>query len=403
MFLIPRSWFKWHSDMAEEPAAEIQILRSHKAKLIEILSNDSDFVLQHADSRSLLSRDGYDRVKSCRIPTEKVTELLDHVLQRGPEPARGLLELLKDQALQETFPLLDFIKHLPFSTLASGGSTSARHFQQSVRYCQISIWNINVSCVNTRRNKKEKKKEEKSSWIARDHSWQTDLQQQWVTLYSKLSSAKHWKIITCFICLSHFTGSCLVTEKQLMTVACGVGKGWQKIGRLALDVSSVKLEQIEEDHSTHVERVFAMLRYWRMCQREKATAANLHSLLSQGDWALPPETIDHLLKSDWGLSLPGLKHFQRTMLQVDMSLFSLERLFIHIRKKKNSWPFLMGPVQKQWHATEQEVSCSRQIVCFLLQFRKKISSLKFHQKGCFYFLLWWSVIWFLYSPSSQGN
>lgn len=149
--------------MAEEPAAEIQLLRSHKAKLIEVLSNDSDFVLQHADSRSLLSRDGYDRVKSCRIPTEKVTELLDHVLQRGPEAARGLLELLKDQALQETFPLLDFIKHLPFSPLASGGSTSARHFQQSVRYCQISILNINVSCVYTRRNKKEKKKEEKSS------------------------------------------------------------------------------------------------------------------------------------------------------------------------------------------------------------------------------------------------
>lgn len=83
-----------------------------------------------------------------------------------------------------------------------------------------------------------------------------------------------------------------------MTVARAIGRCWREIGRLALDIPSVKLEQIEEDHSLNVERVFAMLRYWRMCQREKATAAKLHSLLSQEDWALPPESIDHLLKSD---------------------------------------------------------------------------------------------------------
>ena len=83
-----------------------------------------------------------------------------------------------------------------------------------------------------------------------------------------------------------------------MTVAANIGKSWREIGRRALGVSSVKLEQIEEDHSIHVERVFAMLRYWRTCQREKATAAHLHSLLSQGDWALPLESIESLLDSD---------------------------------------------------------------------------------------------------------
>lgn len=83
-----------------------------------------------------------------------------------------------------------------------------------------------------------------------------------------------------------------------MTVARAIGKPWREIGRLALDIPTVKLEQFEEDHSLHVERVFAMLRYWRTCQREKATAAHLHSLLFQGDWALPPENIDFLLESD---------------------------------------------------------------------------------------------------------
>uniref|UniRef100_A0A8D0DCS6 Zgc:174906 n=1 Tax=Sander lucioperca TaxID=283035 RepID=A0A8D0DCS6_SANLU len=206
--------------MAEEPAAEIQLLRSQKVKLIDILSADADFVLQHADSRCLLSAHGYQQVKTCRVPSEKVTDLLDHIIQRGPEAARGLLELLNDPALQETFPRLRFIKDLQVNTLSSGRT-------KSVKY-----------------------------------------------------------------------GSRLVKEKQLMTVARTIGRSWKEIGRLALDIPSVKLEQIVEDHSLHVERVFAMLRYWSTCQREKATAAHLHSLLSQKDWALPPESIDSLLETD---------------------------------------------------------------------------------------------------------
>nr|XP_046252474.1 uncharacterized protein zgc:174906 [Scatophagus argus]XP_046252475.1 uncharacterized protein zgc:174906 [Scatophagus argus]XP_046252476.1 uncharacterized protein zgc:174906 [Scatophagus argus] len=222
--------------MAEEPAAEIQLLRSQKAKLIEILSGDADFILQHADSRCLLSLHGYQQVKACRIPSEKVTELLDHIIQRGPEAAQGLLELLKDQALRETFPMLRFIEDQQVNTASSG-------------------------------NKERKRK------------GVPDLQ---ATVSSKQ------------ICKN---GSRLVTEKQLMTVARVIGRSWREIGRLALDIPSVKLEQIEEDHSLHVERVFAMLRSWCTCQRGKATAAHLHSLLSKGDWALPPESIDFLLET----------------------------------------------------------------------------------------------------------
>uniref|UniRef100_A0A3P8VBR4 Zgc:174906 n=1 Tax=Cynoglossus semilaevis TaxID=244447 RepID=A0A3P8VBR4_CYNSE len=198
--------------MADEPASEVQLLRKHKAQLIDILSADADFVLQHADSRCLLSSHGYQQVKACRIPSEKVTELLDHVIQRSPEAAQGFLQLLKEQSLQETFPLLEFVKDLQVTTLSS-------------------------------------------------------------------------------VCG-------LVTEKQMMKVAKAIGKSWREIGRLALDIPSVKLEQIEEDNTQHVERVFAMLRLWRTCQREKATAAQLHVLLSRADWALPPEEIDFLLQNN---------------------------------------------------------------------------------------------------------
>ncbi|XP_026224308.1 CARD and Death domain-containing protein [Anabas testudineus] len=230
--------------MAEQPAAEIQLLRSQKATLIEILSGDADFVLQHADARSLLSLHGYQQVKACRIPSEKVTDLLDHIIQRGPEAAKGLLELLKEKDLQETFPRLDFIKHLQVNTSSSG--TKAMKEKEK-----------------TRATKRKQAPE----------------------LPEPLPSKQ-------------INGSHLVNEKQLMTVARAIGKCWREIGRSALDVSSVKLEQIEEDHSLHVERVFAMLRYWQTCQRKKATAAHLHSLLSQGEWALPSESIDFLLRTD---------------------------------------------------------------------------------------------------------
>ncbi|KAM7411868.1 hypothetical protein PAMA_021711 [Pampus argenteus] len=224
--------------MAQEPAGVIQLLRSQKAKLIEILSADADFVLQHADSRYLLSPSGYQQVKACRIPSEKVRDLLDNIFQRGPEAAEGLLELLKDQALQETFPMLRFVKDLQVNTLSVGEKTLEKR--------QLS----------------------------------PDLQ--------KTGSSKK-------ICND---GSRLVTEKQLMTVARAIGRSWREIGRQALDISSVKLEQIEEDHSLHTERVFAMLRYWCTRQRENATTTHLHSLLSDGDCALPPESIDFLLETD---------------------------------------------------------------------------------------------------------
>lgn len=81
-----------------------------------------------------------------------------------------------------------------------------------------------------------------------------------------------------------------------MRVARVIGRSWKEIGRMALNIPSVKLEQIEEDNSLHVERVFAMLRCWCARQREKATAANLHSLLCQGDWNMGD--IKFLLDSD---------------------------------------------------------------------------------------------------------
>lgn len=114
--------------MDGEAAPEVQLLRRQKAKLIDILSADADFILQHADSQCLLTLGGYQRVKSCRIPSEKVTELLDHVIQRGPKEVRGLLDLLTEQDLQEAFPLLSYVKDLQVNTHMSAGAKNIALF-----------------------------------------------------------------------------------------------------------------------------------------------------------------------------------------------------------------------------------------------------------------------------------
>lgn len=216
--------------MAEEAADIVQLLKRQKAKLIKILSAEADFVLQSAHSCDLLSDQGYEQIKSCRVPSEKVRDLLDHVISRGPKAAQGMLDLLKEKEMQETFPMLSFVKELCVITPLSVEESKLQDPVPTKRVCRKSCGRV--------------------------------------------------------------------TEKQLMIVAQGLGKDWRKIGRMTLDIPNVKLEQIEEEKRSHVERVFAMLLYWRNQKWEEATAAFLHSLLSQKDLEVAPESIDFLLETD---------------------------------------------------------------------------------------------------------
>lgn len=150
--------------MTEKPSRQIQLLRRHKPKLITILSGQADFVLQHADSHSLVTPQGYRQIKACRTPDEKVRDLLDHIIERGPEAAQGLLELFKDQELQETFPLLDFIKSKQIDTWSSGKATQFGSCHSYV----IKVWRLqNYDCfifllVNTEKKINQKGKNQET-------------------------------------------------------------------------------------------------------------------------------------------------------------------------------------------------------------------------------------------------
>lgn len=82
-----------------------------------------------------------------------------------------------------------------------------------------------------------------------------------------------------------------------MMVARCIGADWKEVGRIALEIPSIKLEQIvEENPNNHRERVFCMLRLWSARERDRATAAHLHSLLTQEEIGVTPTGIDFLLE-----------------------------------------------------------------------------------------------------------
>ncbi|KAJ8017001.1 hypothetical protein DPEC_G00013230 [Dallia pectoralis] len=220
----------------ELPGAAQQLLRGQKVALIDALSADPDFVLQHVDSLSLVSHREYQQIKAITDPVNQARDLLDHVIQKSATTAEEFLQLLKSKELQEMFPKLRFLTELPVNDqMASGG----QEVIQKRRLKELEILPAKQTCSD---------------------------------------------------------GSRMVTEKDLMHVARGIGHSWREIGTGALDIPSVQLEQIQENHpNNHVDRVFAMLRYWSRLKRRGATAACLHSLLSQGDWDLPPDSIDFLL------------------------------------------------------------------------------------------------------------
>uniref|UniRef100_A0AAY4C0U5 Zgc:174906 n=1 Tax=Denticeps clupeoides TaxID=299321 RepID=A0AAY4C0U5_9TELE len=222
--------------MEEGTADGARRLRRLKPELLDVLSSDADFVLQHADSLGLLTPRQYLQVKSLASPHEKVRELLDHVIQKGDAPALRLLELLLDENLQETYPRLRLLG----DRLRKRKTTAKR-----------------------RRPLPE-------------------------------AAARPENVPP----LVRPSPAAVVSEQQLMLAAGTFGRTWKQLAVAALGVPAAKLEQaVEENPRSPVMQVFSVLRHWRMREGPRATAARLHALLTQGDWALLPGSLDFLLES----------------------------------------------------------------------------------------------------------
>uniref|UniRef100_A0A4W6CY94 CARD domain-containing protein n=1 Tax=Lates calcarifer TaxID=8187 RepID=A0A4W6CY94_LATCA len=81
-------------------------LKSHKVELIDCLSADHSFILQHVDAKDIVTRIQYQNLMSIPSPGETVTKLIDQIINKGPKSCSHFVELLKDPELHNTYPLL---------------------------------------------------------------------------------------------------------------------------------------------------------------------------------------------------------------------------------------------------------------------------------------------------------
>ncbi|MCJ8732797.1 hypothetical protein PDJAM_G00215400 [Pangasius djambal] len=96
----------------------MDIITGKKVKLIEWLCGEES-ILQHVQSRKLITLNEYMKVKSIQDPIAKVTELLDLILGKGDSVCIAFLELLKEDEVNESRPeLRAWIKTINISALA---------------------------------------------------------------------------------------------------------------------------------------------------------------------------------------------------------------------------------------------------------------------------------------------
>ncbi|KAI4886155.1 hypothetical protein NFI96_019028 [Prochilodus magdalenae] len=225
--------------MDKVPADGTTVIQTYKLQLIDALCGDPDFLLQHCHSLCLLSQREYDHVKATAIPSEKVRDILDYMMAKDSKHVQNFLNLLLKNEMQETFHKLCFLQKLPPSRSLTTEKTKTKRKKENLPAEQVPL--------------KQPRK----------------------------------------------TSSRTVTEKQLMLVARHIGSSWKEVGRVVLEISTTRLEQIVEENPRNIrECVFTMLRDWSMREREKATAARLHSLLTQEENAVAPGSIDFLLEDN---------------------------------------------------------------------------------------------------------
>lgn len=216
------------------PVDGIKLIRRHKTELQEALTGDPEILLQHCHASEILSNNEYNNIKDTNMRSKQVRDILDYVIHKDNKHALNFLKLLKTQDMQETFPKLHFLQKL-----------------------QI---NKRKSLKNTEKTAKRRQEMENEP-----------------------------------LCIIN---SRMVSEKEMMMVAGCIGNSWREVGIMALGMNTTALQQIEEDNSQHKMRVFTMLRKWSMREREQATAARLHSLLTQEESGVDTLKLSFLLEDN---------------------------------------------------------------------------------------------------------
>ncbi|XP_066544412.1 caspase-8 [Amia ocellicauda] len=82
-------------------------IKQRKVFLLEVLSCDSDYILQHVQQAKIITNREYNNIKSSPNNNEKkMIDLLDLIIFKGNESCLDFLQLLDKEDIKDTFPKL---------------------------------------------------------------------------------------------------------------------------------------------------------------------------------------------------------------------------------------------------------------------------------------------------------
>ncbi|KAG5267697.1 hypothetical protein AALO_G00224640 [Alosa alosa] len=142
-------------------------IRSKKTTLIDILSTDASFILQHVQRENLITGREYKNLYSMSQNGEKTTiELLDKMMNKGDDHCKRFISMLRESEIVGTFPalkeLLNPQENVPHQEIAQAAtdnpdnnSDSAYKMVNNPRGLCIIINNVNFQKLSTRNGSSE--------------------------------------------------------------------------------------------------------------------------------------------------------------------------------------------------------------------------------------------------------
>lgn len=82
------------------------MIRENKVELIHCLMADPSFILQHVQSKSIITDRQYNYAMHVSQPEQAVTYLIDQVMSEGADTCSLFIEVLKNPQVVKTYPQL---------------------------------------------------------------------------------------------------------------------------------------------------------------------------------------------------------------------------------------------------------------------------------------------------------
>lgn len=84
----------------------LQRIVKYKVFLIETLSVEAEFILQHVHQANLITQREYMNLTDISERQRRVINLLDKLMGKGEETCRNFIDLLRKDSILESFPTL---------------------------------------------------------------------------------------------------------------------------------------------------------------------------------------------------------------------------------------------------------------------------------------------------------